>query len=57
MQYLIIKQYKQYLFDLKRPNANDLRYAFESSMPDAINKIYTKMNRKTAGFFLVQREN
>lgn len=45
MQYLIIKQYKQYLFDAKRPNNNELRFAFENNMADAINKIYTRMNR------------
>ncbi len=45
MQYLIIKQYKQYLFDVKLPNNNELCFAFENNMADAINKIYTRMNR------------
>jgi hypothetical protein len=45
MQYLIVKQYKQYLFDIKRPNQNELCFAFENNMADAINKIYTRMNR------------
>lgn len=45
MQYLIIKQFKQYLFDVNRPKNKELLYAFENNMADAINKIYTRMNR------------
>jgi len=44
-QYLIIKQYKQYLFDIKRPGKDELLHAFEYIMAEVINKMYTKMNR------------
>jgi len=44
-QYLIIKQYKQYLFDIKRPGKDELLHAFEYNMAEVINKMYTKMNR------------
>ena len=45
MQYLVIKQFKQYLYDMKRPSTKELQHAFDHSMADAINKIYTRMNR------------
>ena len=39
MQYLIVKQYKQYLFDVKRPNNNELCFAFENNMDTRMNRL------------------
>ena len=43
MQTTIIKQLKQYLYDLKRPPENELIHTFDQHMSESINKTYTRM--------------
>ena len=45
MQYVIIKQFKQYLYDTKKPNENELVHIFDQNMSESINKIYSRMKR------------
>ena len=45
MQYVIIKQLKQYLFDTKKPNEDESIHTFDQCMSESINKIYSRMKR------------
>lgn len=45
MHQAIFKQFKQFLFDMKKPNEQELIHTFEQNVVDAINKLYTRMKR------------
>lgn len=45
MQNLIIRQFKQFLYDTKKPQHQELIHMFDQNMAEAINKIYTRMSR------------
>ena len=45
MQNLIIRQFKKFLYDTKKPNENEFIHMFENNMAESINKIYTRMKR------------
>ena len=45
MHQAIFRQFKQFLFDMKKPNEHELIHMFEQNMADAINKLYTRMKR------------
>ena len=45
MQHAINRHYNQFLFDMKKPNENELIHMFEQNMTAALNKMYNRMKR------------